>query len=540
MWQIRPRTGAILAVLLLLLSAAALRSVAVERWLPYYFEDATPALRALAYRSSAGQYDFNPRFFHYPAATFYLHFAAQGLGVAGLRVQGSDADQAWRQLHDPALWLLIARWTTVACDLALVLLLLRAGGPGGVLAAGLAAVNCVQVQYAQTVIVDVPLTLCVFLCLQALAHQRVRAAACWAGLAAAAKYPAALLLLFVFAERPRTLAWALGGGVFLLLNPYILLDWQRFSHHWAYEVDHMLEGHFVAHEVAGAYYYGVELWRALGSLPLLCLAALGVIMCGGEPGARRAVRVHALWVGTYLAMIMMWSTHAVRYLLPVLPSCYVLASHGAQCLWSGHRYLGRAAVVAVVLAYLIWQGHGLARYFDTVRSPHTQVELQQWFVAQGRPLMAAEHYTLPDARDNHYLTIPMDVRAPARTTGFYDLRWYGLFDYVVISSYVYERYLAQPSRFSQQALFYYTLEDRWPLAERFLSTGKAGPTLLVYKNPEPARALRRNYTLTLTSSQALVGSSLMLSRAYLQTMADLLTEYGQPEAAKMMRDVKLR
>ena len=59
------RSGWILCALVLI--AAVLRAWQLERWLPAYYEEATPVLRAMAFWAD---FRFDPGFYNYPALIF--------------------------------------------------------------------------------------------------------------------------------------------------------------------------------------------------------------------------------------------------------------------------------------------------------------------------------------------------------------------------------------------------------------------------------------------------------------------------------------
>jgi hypothetical protein len=71
--------------------------------------------------------------------------------------------------------------------------------------------------------------------------------------------------------------------------------------------------------------------------PIAVLMALGALLCLAR--GRGADRLHAAWVVSYLLFVSFISSHKeARYLLPALPSLYVLAVRGAEAVatWAGH------------------------------------------------------------------------------------------------------------------------------------------------------------------------------------------------------------
>jgi tetratricopeptide (TPR) repeat protein len=509
-----------IALGVLLAAGLLLRLYHLDRWLPDFYEEATPVLRACDFWGwKSGTFDFNPHFFNYPALTFYLHFFFQGaIGALAWLSGRVDSLDRFRELLQERLpdFVLLGRAATVLCDLGTVgtayLLGRRIGGERtGLAGALLVAGNALHARLSQYVLVDLPLALLTTLALvfmvEALEQRRmadlVRTGLC-IGLASATKYTAALLLvplgvvgMYGLAEgagRQALARVAAAGGtallVFAALNPFALLDFQAFLGDFSFEREHMAAGHFGYDEGAWALeVYAVELWRAAGIAGLAALAGLAMAI-GRQERSRGLLWV---WVLVYLGVILSWKMRADRYLLPVLPALLVL---GADALVRGVQRLGGragagAALTAAIL-YLVPQGAALARHYAAVQQPDTRIQVRHWMEEQLDPaaLVVLESYTY-DAEQGKgpalVLKIPLVVVHPEAATVFYDLRWYENFDYLAISSSVYERYLNQAAKFPAPVAFYQELAQHWQVEQRFESDRGTGPTVVIYRNPRPAR-----------------------------------------------------
>jgi uncharacterized membrane protein len=176
-----PRIGRLsnqtLFLLLMLAAACALRIWHLDRWLPQYYEEATPVLKANGFWGGAnGPFDFNPHFFNYPALSFYIHFAFQATWLLLSALSGQIASLAeFRHMLGTDLhrFVFLGRGVTLLFDLSTMVLVYllgkRLGGERiGIIAALLLACNNLHVRLSQYVMVDVPLTFFIVLALSIL------------------------------------------------------------------------------------------------------------------------------------------------------------------------------------------------------------------------------------------------------------------------------------------------------------------------------------------------------------------------------------
>ena len=178
----------------------------------------------------------------------------------------------------------------------------------------------------------------------------------------------------------RLLPWT--AGLFVALNPFILLTPRAFFRDFTYEASHMRGGtaHFGEGIAIGEGGFGViasTLWRDLGILPLLGLVA--AILWAASRGSRsapaaeggagprpRGVLLLGAWCGLYLVQLATWKTVYARYLLPVWPALCVLAAVGWTALvaqvetrWrvrGPRRGVGLSAAVPLLLALVVLPG----------------------------------------------------------------------------------------------------------------------------------------------------------------------------------------
>ena len=160
------------------------------------------------------------------------------------------------------------------------------------------------------------------------------------GLAAAAKYNGALIATSVAAVliTPRRRFWRsmvlasicglVSIIVFLIANPYILLDYTHFIEDFAFEVNHASAGHS-GFDVSTPYHHiTVSLLQGLGVLPMMT-AVYGAIRLtltkDLEDSAKRAVLVFPI---SYLFVLLQTRLSFQRYALPLIPLAVVLSTYG--------------------------------------------------------------------------------------------------------------------------------------------------------------------------------------------------------------------
>ena len=510
-----------------LLVAAVLRTIYLDYGLPEVYEEATPMRQAWGMWHWQGEgLDLNPRFFNYPALTFYIHLLGQFLyyGIGWLTGRFATPN-AMRLLYerDPTELVLLARGITMVFGVGTVWAVARLGRQligerVGLAAAGILAVLPAHVVSSRTIVVDVPLVFFATLALQAVydvwrdgGRRAVLRCGVWIGLAAGCKYTGALLLApfavaWVLQARRGSVRWtdvfrapdlyvgaAVSGAVFLLASPYCVLDFQGFWEGFSFERVHMAQGHFGVDSGLVPVAYAQDVARNFG-VWLTPFLLLGTGM--------RLVRMHRAlewlpfmaFVCLYLAIISTWSMHAGHYLLPVFPC---LALFAAQGVWDLHGFVSRFralpgwASAGLLCGLLVLPvGTGTGRRVAANSGPDNRSLARAWVEAHVPPgsLLAMELYTPTlDAKPGEpqkYATvdIPMDSVFPERSAPYYDLRWYADFDYIVISQGVSGRYLADPGRFGKQARFYGALEVGWTIAAAF--TEAAGPGVKLFRNPE--------------------------------------------------------
>ena len=453
--------------------------------------------------------DLNPHFFDYPGLYFYVQ-----LGTAVLRFMAGASAGRWTALDqvDAGDFYLMGRAVTALLGTATVFLVYRIGMRWGArhaaLAAGLMAVMPLHVRESHYVLTDVPATFFVTLTLLLTlgAHERERASSfAWAGaaagLAAATKYPAALVIVvpliavwMTLGTKPSRLIASLsvvGGalGAFLIAAPYTILDLPGFLNGYAH-----LAGAYAPRRLAEAPWltYYKHLSRSMewpAFLLLLTGLGLGTVRAVRGPGRVRWTVTIAFPLLYYYFLSGQMLVFG-RYLLPLLPFVCVLAAVGAV---SGVSLLRRfdiprtprTAIIAAITAAAIlppaWQSINFVRM---ISRSSTVEQAYSWIlsnVPKGSTVVIETQALLLSPRSYKSKNVPqlvLDSRAP----GDHDTYVKAGIDYIVASSQKYGDPISRPKDFPDLHDAYSRLFEQCQEVMRFSPNAEhPGPEIRVFR-----------------------------------------------------------
>jgi len=508
---------------ILVLLAMALRLRALDWGLPAFTEEAIPYRKAAEFwGAQTGRWTLDPRFYNYPTLTFYLQFL--WLGAAGLvgAVAGawSGLSEFRTALATPAPALVMAARGLNASIGALTLIpifrLTRSlswdagrwtARLSGVLSALILAVGPVHVAESRVIGTDVPMMACLAMALWFLdgvvrrgSDVDLRKAGIAAGLAVSCKYPAAMVLLplLLAAAWPRPIRALRIGGIallaFVLTSPFLLFNLPAAWQAVAFERWHMATGHFRSVNEAGYFFYLTDLLpRALG-WPAFVLAIIALVPAARRGGTSRYVALFALagllWVGS-------WRVAFDRYVLLLVPAWCVMAGLGAGLLverlarvWASSvtPAIGRGGATLALVALLAGPPLLVSVREGTSRQrPSTRDAAIAW-ARSGIPagsLIAVERYSIESMSDSlALLVIPFDSVDPHRFDPAYSLPYYAPFEWIVLSSALYDRYLSRTDEFPAQVNFYDGVARHLNLVVEFRpERGLVGPTVRIFRRP---------------------------------------------------------
>jgi len=399
--------------------AAALRLFRVRLGLPDLIEEAIPLRLALAMRDpQTGHIDWNPHQFNYPSLSIYLHFLVQQAVYAvghAWGAYGNYADYVIAYTIDPSPMVISARLVGIAGDVFTVVAVMRiasALAPGAAPLAGLlTAASPLLIVTSSSVFCD---TIMVTLSLWAIERmlawhthggRRWAGAAVLIGMAAGAKYPAAVLLLPLVwllwtRDRARGLRDAarccgIAAATFVLTTPYSVLDFGTFWREFAIEAAHPSAGHLGSLDRHAALFHARGLVDNLGWLGMgLLVGSIPLLILSERRNA--TVQVLALSFVCFALPIGFARIEAGRYLAPLVPLASILAAGTLLRLGASVRRVG---AVGSVLASLILLAPVARSALRAAREgpDTTQAAARRWCERHlgDRELLLQEAYSAP-------------------------------------------------------------------------------------------------------------------------------------------------
>ena len=381
-----------------LLAAVAARVTGLFSGIPFAVGVDEPAVveRALNILRTG---DWNTHSFDYPSLVIYFHAV-----VAALRFLWGAAEGQWSNLAvmDASALYGWARVAAAAIGVATVWMTYRLGcrlesSWVGLVAAAQLALMPLHVRESHFALTDVPATLLVTVTLLLTvraARERTPIAYAWAGaaagLAAAAKYNALVVLLPVY------LAWAidqthlswrgrrgaapaliLGGFVaaFLVVTPYSVLDITAFLNGFGAQLARFAPGARTLPEPAGILYIKHLNLAAAGWLPL---AAIGAVFALWRTRGRRDWTPVVGFVAVYAWVLAAHPLVFARYALPLVPALCLLAAVpicrlGDSVLRrTANRRAASAVAVLATLIVMIPFGAATADWVQQLMRPDTR------------------------------------------------------------------------------------------------------------------------------------------------------------------------
>jgi 4-amino-4-deoxy-L-arabinose transferase-like glycosyltransferase len=434
----------------ILVGAAALRLVGIQYGLPYgsLLDPDEQNVVPRAWRMTHGG-GLDPHFFDWPTLVTYAlapfqawhaqpSFLTGRLVIVAFAVAGVAA--AW--------WLGSAAYGTVAAAVA----------------AAVTAVATTHVTFSHAAVTDVPLTTVVTVALALLVTGRLELGGVAIGLAAAAKYPGALVLvpLVVVAWRKwrrLALSLALAAVAFFAASPFVLLDagstWSALTR---IQREHRRGWLGFEHDHWSGIAFAGHLWDALGPALLIAVAALIVALV--RRSGNGDVVLGAFVVAYYVSLLPLHS-HFPRYVLPLIPALGALAG----------RFRALAPVTLLLLIVpLAWSIRDDARLTRT----DTRVVAARWIsthVPKGSTIAAESSTAVPAGYP--VVSIPLPLPGHDARVDVDGATW------ILVSGAVADRVLAAHDEYPQRSAFYARLTQ--PAFRLRAQDGTSGPWVAVYR-----------------------------------------------------------
>ena len=462
--------------------------------------------------------DPNPHAFTSPSLGTYSQFAGQGiwyftLSLAGRVVSLND----FREIltGDPAAVMRQARvvQSLIAVLIAVpVFVLGRAVGGAG--AGWLAAALCLvlPIGMAQSFQVT-PDLLCALFSTASLAamtfivrHGR-RQDYLWSGfflgLAASSQYTG-VLLLFPLAAAHGLRVRQQGGGpihmaasvglwealflaalAFVMTSPFVVLDYGAFASDFQSERTRLSAGQLGLSGEPTWTHYAAAGFQRYWTWAAGLLAVGGVALSLFSKRHRGLLLPSVLFVLLFFTVIGSWRAAEDRFSLPLYPVVCVLA---AVCVVFGASLIpGRTRVPVLVIVGSLLTGSAAldaVQAQDRWRSQDSRAATMDWIeqhVPPGSTILLEQYGPRPDSGKWNVLYLPFHATHPHIYDPAYSPVLYTTFDYVVLSSAMYDRYMRRPFEYPAQTSFYSDLTRGFEESKRFSAGIYSGPTVVVLK-----------------------------------------------------------
>lgn len=514
------RSANLLSITPLILIAFLLRIWGIGYGLPFVEAFVSDAERYIldAVRI-AGTRDLNPHWFGHPGSTVIYPLAAIFSLLNRLeRLTGLTNENVLQAFQgNPTPYYVLGRFFAIACGVATIPVVYLLGTQMsnkrlGLIAAWLLAISPLHVSFSQLARTDAPAALLTglsllgsLLILKRPCLQSYFLAGISAGLATSTKYyciavgvclPVAHVLRAMW-ERSRDsiagdratfikLIFALAciPISFAFTSPYVILDFQTA---WADILRERRAVHLSADGLSpvGNFWWYIHsvLPQGIGLLASL-LVLVGLWRIARHPNAVAIVGVS--FVVVFIIAISIQPLHWNRWLIPALPMFTILASLGVEGLCSliwqlARRRINKSVMMSalVILVSLFPLSNTVVN--DINRSlPDTRIMAKTWLethIPQGTKI-AVEAYAAPvDAKQ---FVLLKTFSLSSRPLEYYYQENY---EYLVVSSIIYNRFIAEQSRYQDEVNFYHRLEKEATLVWRIapISWQLTGPAISIYR-----------------------------------------------------------
>ncbi len=444
---------------IIFIGAIALRFYGIQFGLPFYYHpDEESKLRVIS-----GMYardSLNPAYFLHPTALLYftyalnkfMHFFFWGGGLTDNIVLAGR--------------IVSALAGSISCILLYLIGRLSFSSKTGLYAAGLLAVLPLHVTCSRYMKEDALLTFFVLLTTlltiwsgRANKPKFLLLAGLVAGFSASVKYSGILTFCILLAApfirarswRPNSswLFWV-GGSLlmipvgFLILSPYVALDFSTFYKDISYEASHMSGGH-TSEITAWSQYWTFHFGRSL--LPGLSIftACVAIMACGVLLWHRQVMAWYLLGLLLlfYLPAEFVKAKPAPqpeRYILPCLPYLALAVGVFIASLAKQYKLLARGLFLICMLA-AAWRSVALARDI----APDTRATMAQWMALnvppQSKVFIDWQPYG-PDISPEQFQITNFEPTTVLSDLSYSNIPW-GVGNYLVLSGLHYNRYFTQ-------------------------------------------------------------------------------------------------
>ncbi len=513
----------------------------IKRDLPWTPEiDETYFVRPVMHMIITGSW--NPQWFGHPGSTVIYPLAFLGRIWNTIAHQGYlfGADPDFTVTFDAyayefyILGRLITISYSVLCIPLVYLIGRRVFNPTiSLIGAGFMLLSALVIEHGQTVRSDTAAAfwslLSIWLCLswyEAPSYRRLLLTCIAMGMAIATRYfMVALIPVFLVANvliaLGRLESWSrrvtrfvitalFGGavivGAFVIATPFLVLDFRTALTNILGEARSSHLGADGLSPIGNFWWYVSDAIPRSTSWPHLISAMIGI----AQTVRQRSVQgwLLLIFMGIFLFGISLSGLHWQRWIIQIIPIVWLFAAAGlvtvAQWLArffkpAGSVRMARYPALLGVLIILasIWPAGQVAALTIRYTGPSTRELAREWILQHLPPgsKIAQEWYTAPlrsedfigyeavgkitrSSPDGEYIVFSCFALAQNRTLDAYHHDGY---DYLVVSSQMYDRFLAEPERYADETAFYQRLFRETVIVQEFLpSAYNDGPIIHIY------------------------------------------------------------
>jgi hypothetical protein len=322
------------------------------------------------------------------------------------------------------------------------------------------------------------------------------------GLAISTKYTLTVLVLFLFLidglllwrqfqmGRVGSILPGIGAGLlavigsFSISTPYFFLDFSKALKDVRVELRPTHLGADGLSPLGNLIWYLTRAIPETLSWPRALSAASGVALVIWKRQPRPLLL--AGFVALFLVGVSLSPLHWARWLLPIGPLLTLFVAC-ALCVVVGHlsaRFRIKRSgqwilLLSVLVLFSAYPLHELVLTNIRQANPSTQILAREWLLLHvpAGSRIAEEWYTAPLQQTS--FDVLTETSLSSRRS-LVDYRHEG-YDYLVVSSWMYSRYLAEPERYPVEVVFYHSLFEKGRLLQEFVpSTFRGGPTIRIY------------------------------------------------------------
>lgn len=277
------------------------------------------------------------------------------------------------------------------------------------------------------------------------------------------------------------------GLSFVLSTPYFILDFPIARHDLVIEGRSTHLGADGLSPLGNFFWYWREITQSQYGVLQTTFAVIGLLLI-----LRRRLLLPLSLVGMtmlFLAGLSLSSLHWLRWTLPILPlaalvSAYGLAATVAWLTQGRWQRLYQPLLLALTLAAVALHGMQSVQLSVQDARPSTRLTARLWLLQHLPPTarLIQEPYTTLLLDDPRVTTTGIALGSE-QTVDEYRRAGY---THLVISSYMYDRFLREATRYPKEVAFYQSLlQGREPLVTFTPSWAQGGPALQLYVIAEP-------------------------------------------------------